>query len=809
MRISLALLFFLFAGIKSNAQNSSSEVLHQLKQLSNPTTIMYIAAHPDDENTRFISWLVNDQYCQTAYLSLTRGDGGQNLIGQELGSELGVLRTQELMQARKIDGGEQFFTRAVDFGYSKNADETFEKWGKNEVLSDVVWQIRKLRPSVIITRFPPDARGGHGHHTASAILALEAYDLAADPTAYPEQLEFVDPWQVERVYWNTSTWWGWNLDSLMQTDPAYSKYDVGAYNPTLGVSTNELASYSRTQHKSQGFGVNVGRGSVNEYLYLLKGDTLSLFEELPKTWKAYGLAKADKTLESLIKNYSAEGLTKKQIMSLLELRAGADNITDPQKKIYFIKKIDHIVSRSLGVYLELLAKNEYDAISSEIEIDLKAIVRSFDGLNIEKLILENQTIALNKAMPLNDDFKESFKIKIGQNYSQAYWLKEDYTNMFVVNSQRLIGISEFGFDQKAEVVFSIDGQEFTVKKALQYKEVDRVKGEIYKPHSISPELLVETEVENLFFLDNSLQKTTVKLINTSGFDRMVELKAGNWEIKPNKLFLAANTELDTLIEIAPSEKRERAKLIISSKSKEVLGLTQIDYDHINKRNIYKSRAIQLIPLDFKKKGDKIAYIMGAGDKVPEALKLMGYEVDIIDETFIRSNSLNEYQAVIAGIRAYNTEKWLPEVKEELMKYVFDGGNYIVQYNTKSRDLLSDNIGPKPFKISRLRVTDEESDVVFKNKEHAYLNTPNQISMSDFDGWVQERGLYFCSEWDSDYQTVLAWSDKGEENLEGGLIQMDYGKGSFAYTGISFFRELPAGVEGAYKLLANMISYEQD
>ncbi|HZM00253.1 MAG TPA: PIG-L family deacetylase, partial [Planctomycetota bacterium] len=311
---ALALATALLLGARAQAQRppeqlDGAEILHGLHKLEVVGSALYIAAHPDDENTRLITWLSQGRKVRTAYLSLTRGDGGQNLIGSELGDALGVLRTQELLEARRIDGGEQFFTRAVDFGYSKSPEESFAKWGRQEVLGDIVRVIRRFRPDVIITRFAPDGSGGHGHHTASALLAHEAFDLAADPAAFPEQLaEGLRPWQAQRLFFNGSTWWRSELPELAAQDPGrWVRVDVGGFDPLLGASYTEIAGRSRSQHKSQGFGAAETRGEQLEYLRLDRGAPLEapeLFDGIDLGWsRVEGGSRVQDSLRELIEAY--------------------------------------------------------------------------------------------------------------------------------------------------------------------------------------------------------------------------------------------------------------------------------------------------------------------------------------------------------------------------------------------------------------------------------------------------------------------------------------------------------------------------
>lgn len=806
-------LTLLFLCVTASAQRfqSSSDILHELKKLQNPTRVLYLAAHPDDENTRMISWLVNGQGCNTAYLSLTRGDGGQNLIGPELGVKLGILRTQELMQARAIDGGQQFFSRAVDFGYSKNADETFTKWGKEEVLSDVVWVIRKFRPDVIITRFPPDSRAGHGHHTASAMLGIEAFKLAADEDAYKEHLDYVDTWQPKRIYWNASVWWNRKLDSIAQVDDNYVVVEVGGYNNLMGSSYNELASLSRTQHKSQGFGVSVARGGQKEYLKHLAGSKAqeSLFEGVPQSWGRYNFKEADQILAEIINRFNPNEPSK-SLPKLLELKSKSIKINDIPERIYFRNKIDEVIQSILGIHVEVRAQSEYITLESMMQLDVEVLNRSNETSTLDRIEWKGESKKVGAELISNETFRSNIEYSFNNN-SQPYWLKQSHSNLFKVADQELIGLGESLVEPELQFIISVQGKEFSVPAPITYKYSDRVEGEIINPVVVTPKVTGKIAEDNLVFFDDRPQKVNLQLKFYEEGDYRLNLKATNWQLEPSSIEVTGANKDETKdysISISPTSNSSLNALQLSVEGVGPLfNLYEMDYNHIDKRIIYEPVEPELVKLNLNKLGAKVAYIQGAGDKVAEAIARMGYQVDILSEESIKTTDLTQYQAVIAGIRAYNTQKWLPNVKDILMDYVKNGGNYIVQYNTRSRDLLSLDIGPYPFTISRERVTEEDSKVDFLLKTHPVLNVPNQITSSDFQNWVQERGLYFASDWDENYQAPIGWHDKGEPSRNGGLLIGNHGKGAFIYTGISFFRELPAGVPGAYRLLANIISYQ--
>ncbi len=813
--LSLLVTIIIFSYNHAQTEQSSAQILHGLKKLQNTTRVLYLAAHPDDENTRMISWLENDRHIRTAYLSLTRGDGGQNLIGTELGAKLGVLRTQELMQARAIDGGEQFFTRAVDFGYSKNPDETFKQWDKDQVLSDVVWVIRKYQPDIIITRFPADARGGHGHHTASAMLGLEAFKLAADPEAYPEQLKYVQTWQVKRIFWNHSTWWRQNLDSIAQVDDDYSVVDVGAYNSLLGLSCNELASYSRSQHKSQGFGVSVARGSTKEYLQLLKGDKVQddITDGIIPGWQRYAWSDGDRMLRELIEDFDALN-PQASVAKMMDLMKGSNSIGNAQVRNWFQSELSELIASSLGLYAEVTSKEEFIPSSTDYTFSLNMISRAKSEVKLQGVSVAGQTLAVSTKdliLPVNERKTIEFELDLPKNISQPYWLVEDYQQMFNVKDQEFIGLPENIPSPEVQVSFVAEGNAFTLRLPIIYKFTDRVDGEVAQPMVVAPEVVVDLSKSNMIFTNDQSQNFELSWKSYDQKDHEIRLAAEGWQIMPSLIEVKGNASKswqNIAVTVIP-EKNSQLSSVLEVKVDDgmAMSMVEIDYPHIDKRVVFEKAQLNLVAIDLAKRGSKVGYIEGAGDMVPQALVEMGFEVEMLTKEMILSADLSGYQAIIAGIRAYNTQDWLSEVEAALFEYVENGGNYIVQYNTASRDLRSRQFGLYPFTLSRERVTEEDAEVIFLMEDHPVLNLPNQLSKKDFDNWVQERGLYFASDWDEAYKAPLGWHDHGEPMRAGGLIIADKGKGAYMYTGISFFRELPAGVPGAYRLLANLISYE--
>lgn len=802
------------------SQTTSSEILLKLQKLNTTGSVLYIAAHPDDENTRLLGYLSNELNVRTAYLSITRGDGGQNLIGKEQGELLGLVRTQELLAARRTDGAEQFFTRANDFGYSKNPEETLKFWNKDSVLSDMVFVIRKFRPDIIICRFPTTGEGGHGHHTASALLAAEAFEAASDPSKFASQLKTVSVWKPRRLLWNTFNFGGNNT-----TSPDQLKVDVGIYNALIGKSYGEIAAESRSMHKSQGFGSAKQRGSNLEYFKILKGDSIKkdLFEGLNVQWdRMRGTETVKELIETCIRNYDVNA-PEKSINSLISIYRALENLNESDEsvkywKLFKLNETKEILLQCAGLWLECNAK-EYMAIpGDEIQINSQIVVRNKTNVKLKSIHVSNSIdtlLDLNLKQNEFYSFKHIKKVSPSQAYSTPYWLTHKHSlGMYTVNDRTLIGQAENKAAFQINYVLSIQDLELSVSRDVVFKQTDPVKGEVYRPVEVLPPVTI-TIPEKVYIFTNGQTRTiqiSVKA-NKNNIQGTLNLSVKNdFEVKVNdrEIQLAnKGDEKQIDIEITPGRKSKSGLLELSIQiGNETFNksIKRIEYDHIPYQFTLEEAEINLQHIDLKLADSTIAYIPGAGDNVAECLKQIGYRVNIVTVDQLAKENLKGFSAIVVGIRAFNTHTELSVHHSKLMEYVKNGGNLIVQYNTNSRvGPLQTNIGPYPFTISRNRVTEEDAKVNFVHAKHSVLNYPHQISKSDFEDWIQERGIYFAEELDKNYETILSMADKGEKAHEGSLIVAKYGMGNFVYTGLSFFRELPAGVSGSYRLFVNLLS----
>ena len=813
---------FLFALITLTAtaqQRNSAQLGEDLQKLRVLGSVLHVAAHPDDESTHMLTWFAQQQHWETNYFACTRGDGGQNLIGDEQGVPLGLIRTQELLAARRIDGANQYFSRAFDFGFSKSTEEALGFWDKQLILSDLVWVIRKTRPDIIFTRFPPDARAGHGHHSASAALAIEAYKAAADPKLFPEQLKKgVEVWQAKRLLWNTFRFPGSSGNSTI-SDTQF-KVEIGDYLPFLGQSTGELAAFSRSQHKSQGFGFAVDRGRSTEYFATLAGDAPkdNLWDGVDATWNRVNPS-IDALITPIIQAYNP-AKPYESISALIGLKKAIKALPASswtQKKIV---EIDAWVVQAAGIYLGATTTQGIIATGEKLNIKTEFIVRA--PISVENVAVSfagQDTTFVGKIQPYKK-YPLQRSILASAFITQPYWIQETKsTGHFNVADQQKIGQAKVDAAYTAKATFSIQGEEFNIERPVQELIIDPVKGEILQPITISPKTVFSLSSNVVLLPRGSKTTKSIQIAITA----LAALKPGKIEVKTGATSLST---IDLKEGMKAGEKREwpisfteanlkegksssTVQLHITSGAEQwvdSLELQTIEYAHIPTQRYFTPVNLSLLHIDFAKKGNRLGYIKGAGDKVPEGLKQMGYEVDFLTEKDLTASNLKQYDVVMTGVRAYNTNEYWGNVFPEIMKYMEDGGNYVVQYNTASYlGPMKSNMSPYPLLVTRNRITKEEAKPNFLLPAHALLNRPNKITEADFADWIQERSIYTVETNDPHFEFPLGFSDPNESENKGNIAVTKYGKGQFIYTGLVFFREIPAGVPGAYRLLANLLA----
>ncbi|GAB3774526.1 hypothetical protein GCM10028818_17460 [Spirosoma horti] len=800
------------------------EILSNLKKLNVLGSVLYIAAHPDDENTLLLSYLAKERLVRTGYLSLTRGDGGQNLIGPEQGENIGVIRTQELLAARRVDGPDQFFSRAYDFGFSKQTTEAVRTWGQDKVLADVVWMIRKYQPDVIMTRFPPDARAGHGHHSASGFLAEEAFKISNDPTKFPEQLAYVKPWQAKRIMWNMFIPGAFLSNKKPEEAGNLIGIETGLFNPLLGRSYGEIASESRSQHKSQGFGVAPNRGAKIDYLLLKGGDPVQKdpMEGVDMTWKRVLHSDAVQSQVNQTISQFKPDQPAASVPALVQLYGAISKLDTTN--IYVKAKrqeVEMLIRQCLGLWFET-NPTDYAATPGEtIKLTTNIVNRTDSPVTLVRIQYSTgKDSTLNLALKPNDVVLLPTSVMIPKTVkiSQPYWLEKPIDKgLFQVDNQQLIGLPENPPALTASYTFDISGQRFTFSRPVVYRSTDPVDGEIYRPFIIQPAVTANLTERVYTFADNTPKTTEVVLkagrANVAGTLR-IDVPTG-WRIEPaSQPFELKNKgdEQRLSFRLIPSDKAQNGKLqavMTTADGTLTTGLRVIAYKHIPTQTLFPQAEAKLVKLDVKVTAKNIGYIIGAGDEVPAALQQMGCRVNILGPTELNGN-LSAYDAIVVGVRAYNTNSAMARYQPKLMEYVKNGGTMVVQYVTPNNSFLRNEaqlpqLGPYPFTVVNERVTEEDAPMTFINPKHPLLNYPNKITEADFAGWIQERGIYFARDWDKAYEPIFSSHDQNEAPKEGSLIYAKYGKGHYMYTGLVFFRELPAGVPGAYRLFANLIS----
>jgi len=775
-------------------------------------SVLYIGAHPDDENTGLLAYLSKGRKYRTAYLSVTRGEGGQNLIGPEQGDEIGLVRTQELMAARRIDGAEQFFTRAIDFGYSKTAEESLSFWGKEKILSDIVWVIRRFRPDVIMSRFSAESSGGHGHHTASAILVQEAFAAAADPARFPDQVKDAPAWKAKRLFWNVGR-------SAQAEAGTRLRVDTGEYNPLLGKSYSEIAGESRSQHKSQGFGSAGRRGSQFDYFELAAGDPAAtdLMDGVDTSWnRVAGGRNAGLLLAEIARSFDPKNPSK-SVPGLLgayeELAKLPDGGWVRLKKAELLR----VIQACAGLWMEAVAADFAAAPGDPIQIRTTVVNRSGQPFSLHSLGFPGIAPASILDRPLKDNEPQTVEttavIPKGYPLSQPYWLKASHgEGLLSVEDQDLIGLAENPPAVSAKIGLSAGGRLLEYSVPLLFRWTDQAQGELYRQFEIRPRVTIQVEDGVSVFSGLNPKKIKVKLKSHSpGVSGLVRVKGPDaWRIAPASApfsLSAKYEEAEVTFDVSPPKSASEAVLTAEAEvagEKMSRSLVDISYPHIHRQVYFPESRLKAVKLDIRAEGKRLGYVMGAGDEVPKALENLGYEVVRLDEGTLEQADLSGFDAIITGVRAYNTREDLNNSEERLLRYVEQGGTLVVQYNVASGQLKS-RIGPYPLTVGRDRVCVENAPVVFLVPGHPLLNYPNKITAKDFEGWIQERGLYFASQWDGKYETVVSSHDPGEPDKPGGLLYARYGKGVFIYSAYAWFRQLPAGVPGAFRLFANMIS----
>ena len=818
-------------------------IRHSLAKLNVLGSVLMIAAHPDDENNPVLTYLSRGLKVRTGYLSLNRGEGGQNLLGDEQGALMGVVRTQELLAARRDDGGSQYFTRAIDFGFTTSLGETLKNWGHDKILADVVWVIRRQQPDVIMLVFSGTPTDGHGNHQASAILGKEAFEAAGDPTRFPEQLKWVKPWHARRLMrprfipppglvLPPGT-----LEAL--NGPANSPvitFDAGEFNPVIGRGYQEIALISRSEHRSQGQGSRLAYGSAPGVIALLAGDLpqKSIFDGIDITWNRVPggarvgaiLAKAESGFNDLHPERTVSALLEARPLVAALARAGE---VWAQWKL---DDIDQAIALCAGLRTEVQADAPAYVPGATAKLQITALNRSslpilLNGIHLAGWV-DIDVPVKNKALENNKPETTEVPVTIAANqpWSQPFWLREPRETKdgfdYSISSQQLIGRADTIPELLARFDFSLNGATFSLTTPIHFRYSEAAHGEIIRPVVVQPPVSIDLPAENFVFPLGAARDVSFQvraLAAAQSGEVRLETPQG-WKVQPASVAFQLK-EMGEAQEARfhltpPAEPLTGTfRVIAKANGVEVAShVALISYSHIPVQTVLQASEGKLSAASLKVLAKRVGYVMGASDKEPEALRQMGCQVDLLTEKDLSTANLSVYDAIVTGVRAYALRADLRASQPKLMDYVKNGGTLVVQYNNPSDKRMSlsvadalDHMGPYPFSFSGddARVTDETAPMKVLVPASPLLNFPNKITPADFDGWVQERGLYFSNKWDPRYETPLETHDAGKPELRGSTLYTRYGKGAYVFTALSWFRELPAGVPGAYRMFANLLS----
>ncbi len=847
-----------------------------LRKLATVGTVMHVTAHPDDENNALMAMQSHGKGLRVVLATATRGNGGQNEIGPELFEALGVLRSEELLAAHRYDGAEQFFARAVDFGYSFSVEETLEKWGRDEILGDYVHLIRETRPDVMIT-MRPEGGGGGQHHETSARIGLEAFRAAADPTKYPEQIRAgLRPWQPLKVY--EARFYGFFRGD--QTPPADMKLvaaDADVYDPLLGKTYAEIGSEARAMHKCQGVGQSLALPGPWVVKYLLADtvldgqkntDEATLFDGVdtsiaglarfagahPPPALVTGLgavASAVKTAVDRLDGDGPEAAVAPLASGLTAARALRDGLgtfgldDTAAYEIGFrlsqtVRKFEQALALAQGLRLEALADDGVVTPGEELKLtlieanrgqaEIQAKTPALDGLEGAAPSCESGPVPAGGVVRC----EAAVTVPATARASEPYWTRVGEAGRYVFDKDAPFGLPFRPTPFRARFDFTIGGVDVPVELPVQYRyEGDIFSGEKRSELLVVPDLSVNVTPE-IAIVPTMTAGAAVATAARAGDDRARQVQVTVTHNAPGRasadvsLDVPAGWGLEPASTTATFEKpgeqavvrftlQPPARLaagtypiaarVVAGGRRWGRGYQVIEYPHIHRRHIYSEAALTIKALDVKMPaGLKVGYVMGVGDQVPPAIEQLGASVTMLTEPDLATGDLNRFDAIVTGVRAYERRQDLRAHNHRLIEYAERGGTVIVQYN--KFEFNAAQYGPYPVKVSSNRVTDEHSPVTILVPEHPVFNRPNRITAGTWQHWVQERGLYFLGERDPRYVDLLQLEDPFPYNAgpkRGALVEARVGSGRWVYVGLNLWRQLPAGTEGAYELLANVLS----
>lgn len=818
-----------------------------LRKLGTTKRVLMVGAHPDDEDTQLLARFALEEGADVAYLSLTRGEGGQNGIGPELGEGLGLLRTEELLAARRVDGAEQFFTRAYDFGFSKSADEAYAHWPREALLADVVRVVRLYRPDIIVTVFSGTPRDGHGQHQVSALLAHEAFAAAADPARFPEQIrEGLRPWQVSKMYQSMRG----------RTDNATVRLPIGELDPLIGRSPFQLAMASRSRHRSQDMGqaelAGPRWGTLRRVMPEAAGTEPSAWAGIDTTLAPRGpsesaaaraLATYQQEVEALRARYNplAPGALVTGLAGALNtLRQARAAIPATNGTADLVRAIDvelaqgqTALAQAAGLVLDVLADDArivpgqafgltvtlWNGGGADVRIDSIA-PRLPAGWRAEPV----DTVAAPGELAAGTLLARRFRVHVPADAhpTEAYFLRApregDLYRWPADEPARTRPFEPGAVAARAAV--AVGGAALRMEGEAQYREVDLRQGELRRPVMVVPAVSVLLDPRTRVLSTAAPQPIayTVRLAaeavdGVNGTLRL-ELPAG-WRAEPASVPVRFGREgevrevrftVTAPAGVAAGDHPVSAVFAAEDGRTFARGAQLIDYPHVRARPLYHAARSAVRAFDVRvPQGLRVAYIEGAGEEGPGFLANLGITPELLDAGDLAEGDLDRFDVIVAGSRAYEVRTDLMAHNERLLDYVRRGGTFIVQYN--KYEIVEGGFTPYPITMARPhgRVTDENAPMRILDPAHPVFTAPNGIGDADWEGWVQERGLYFAETWDDAYTPLLETGDPGEKPLRGGLLIARHGEGTYVYTGLAFFRQFPEGVPGAYRLFANLLA----
>lgn len=834
-------------------------VYYSLMKLPIVASFASIGAHPDDDDSALLAYVSRGMLARTANTVITRGDGGQNAIGPELYQGLGVVRTEELLSARRLDGAEQYFTRGFDFGFSKTWDETMRLWGEETVLEDLVRFIRAWRPDVILNHHAREfeTESGHGHHQATGYILPKAIQLAADPNAFPEMLaEGLLPWKTPKVY----------LRGAAPNGVAHLEIDRGEYNPILGRSYNEIGSESRSYHRTQTMGrlQDVGTSPTKFYLESstvgYRDKETSFFDGIDSTISGIAryageeehktpllrssLLAVEKQIEKAIAVFNPlypETIVPHLIPVLSKFREIKNDVlasslsADKQNYLLFyldqkIEETQETIMKAAGLKLEVFSDEELYIPGETLAATLRIINRSDVPVTLREVGLRSGQTSVTKELdhylvyntPVTE--KMALDIPMDTPTSRVFWALEagrpgslgslvvDPLEYHMINQPfRPYPVSGF-----AKV--TIAGEEVNLVQFSQYRIRDTVTGEFRDPTAVVAPISVRLTPDNRVVTQRPEDQTvefTVRVVNNLSTPRNVTVELVTSElmvVEPSRQIVsftskgeAQNVDFTVTIPAGiPNEEYNVQAVVTDGNMVYSDGYQTIKYPHIERHHLYSPATSSIVLFDLEIDPDlSIGYIMGPDDGIHVALSQVGIDVVLIEEGRLDTIDLSQFDTIVTARFAYEFRDDLVANNARLLKWVEDGGVLIVQYNRGAWNKL--NVSPYPTVIRNDRVTDEDAKVDLLVPEHPIFNYPNLITDEDFEGWHQERGLYFLGEWDERYIPLMASNDTGDTPQLGGMVWTPYGKGGWLYTGYAFFRQIPGGVPGGFRLFSNMLS----